>query len=237
MHATSTPLLYNERSVDNHLVRTCYNLVREEMSMPPKAGIHEVARRAQVLRAARACIVAQGYERVTIRDVAAAAGVSTGTVVHYFGDKDTVLETALLDKVQDTGLVLRAAISGAATAWERLERLVEASLPASQDVRDEWRLWLTFWGEATRNERLRAVSERQHRRWTRFLARILEEGVATGEFAAVEPDDTAAQIAALIDGLAVQATLQNPALTVTRMRRLCLEALRWRLRPNMEPTP
>jgi AcrR family transcriptional regulator len=205
--------------------------------MPPKAGIHEVARRAQVLRAARACIVARGYERVTIRDVAAAAGVSTGTVVHYFGDKDTVLETALLDKVEDTGLALRAAMSGATTAWERLERLVEASLPASQEVRDEWRLWLTFWGEATRNERLRAVSERQHRRWTRFLGRILEDGIAAGEFAPVEPGDTAAQAAALIDGLAVQATLQNPALDAARMRHLCLDALRRLLRPHAAATP
>jgi AcrR family transcriptional regulator len=200
--------------------------------MPPRAGIHEAARRAQVLRAARACIVALGYERVTVRDIAAAAGVSTGTVVHYFGDKDSVLEAALLDEVQSTGLALRAAIEGADTAWERMERLVEASLPASDEVRDEWRLWLTFWGEATRSERLRAVSERQHRRWTRFLARIVAEGSAAGEFADVDPAATATQIAALIDGLAMQATLQNLALDAARMRELGLDALRRLLYPR-----
>ncbi len=215
--------------------------------MPPRAGVHEAARRAQVLRAARACIVAQGYERVTVRDVAAAAGVSTGTVVHYFGDKDSVLEAALLGKVQDTGLALRAALAGASSARERLERLVEASLPASDEVRDEWRLWLTFWGEATRNERLRAVSERQHRRWTAFLARIIADGVAAGEFAAgefaagevapVEVDAAAAQLAALIDGLAVQATLGNPGLDAARMRRLCLDALRRLLPPPAADHP
>jgi len=205
--------------------------------MPPRAGVHEAARRAQVLRAARACIVAQGYERVTVRDVAAAAGVSTGTVVHYFGDKDSVLEAALLGKVQDTGLALRAALAGASSARERLERLVEASLPASDEVRDEWRLWLTFWGEATRNERLRAVSERQHRRWTAFLARIIADGVAAGEFAPVEVDAAAAQLAALIDGLAVQATLGNPGLDAARMRRLCLDALRRLLPPPAADHP
>jgi len=194
--------------------------------MPPKAGMREAARRSQILRAARASIVALGYERVTVRDVAARAGVSTGTVVHYFGDKDSVLEAALLDKVQDTGLALRAALAGARTAWERLERLIEASLPASDEVRDEWRLWLTFWGEATRNERLRAVSERQHQRWTRFLARIIADGIAAGEFAPVEPAVTATQVAALIDGLAVQATLHNPGLDADRMRLLCRDALR-----------
>ncbi|HVU66776.1 MAG TPA: TetR family transcriptional regulator, partial [Ktedonobacteraceae bacterium] len=135
--------------------------------MPPRAGIHEAARRAQILRAARVCIVTQGYERATVRAVAEEAGVSTGTLVHYFGDRDTMLEAALLAKVQDTGITFRAALAGAQSAWERLERLVNASLPENEEVRDEWRLWLTFWGEVTRNERLRAVSEKQHRRWTR----------------------------------------------------------------------
>ena len=200
--------------------------------MPPRPGIHEAARRAQVLRAARACIVALGYERVTVRDVAAAAGVSTGTVVHYFGDKDSVLQAALLDEVQSTGLALRAALAGAASAWERLERLVEASLPTSDEVRDEWRLWLTFWGEAARNDRLRAVGERQHRRWTRFLARIITAGIADGEFAPVDPTATATQIAALIDGLAVQTTLGNPSLDASRMRQLCLDALHRLLLPK-----
>ncbi len=194
--------------------------------MPPRPGIHEAARRAQVLRAARACIVALGYERVTVRDVATSAGVSTGTVVHYFGDKDSVLQAALLDEVQSTGLALRAALAGAHSAWARLERLVEASLPTSDEVRDEWRLWLTFWGEAARNDQLRAVGERQHRRWTRFLARIIAAGVADGEFAPVDPAATATQIAALIDGLAVQTTLGNPSLSTDRMRELCLDALR-----------
>jgi AcrR family transcriptional regulator len=187
--------------------------------------MREAERRAQVLRAARACIVALGYERTTMRDIAKTAGVSTGTVVHYFRDKESVLEAALLDKITDTGIAFRAALAGAQSAWERLERLVEASLPATEEVRDEWRLWLTFWGEATRNERLRAVSERQHQRWTRFLARILRDGIAVGEFMSIDAEDTATQIAALIDGLAVQATLGNPTLPPARMRELCLDLL------------
>jgi AcrR family transcriptional regulator len=192
--------------------------------MPVRPGIYEAERRTQILQAARTCIVAMGYERVTVRDVAKTAGVSTGTIVHYFGDKDSMLEAALLDKVQDTGIAFRAALTGAQSAWERLERLVVASVPETEEIRDEWRLWLTFWGEVTRNERLRAVSEKQHRRWTRFLASIIAEGSASGEFAAVDPEITATQLAAIIDGLAIQATLQNPTLSPVQMREICLSA-------------
>lgn len=198
----------------------------ETIEMPPKVGIHEAARRAQILRAARTCIVKLGYERATVRDIAEAAGISTGTIVHYFGDKDTMMEAALLHKVQDTGIAFRAALNGAQSAWERLERLVSASLPETDEVRDEWRLWLTFWSEVTRNERLRAVSEKQHQRWTRFLARIIAEGCASGEFTSVDPALAALQMAALIDGLAIQTTLQNPALSPAQMRQICLAALK-----------
>jgi AcrR family transcriptional regulator len=200
--------------------------------MPPRAGIHEAKRRVQVLEAARKCVVALGYERVTVREVAETAGVSTGTIVHYFGDKDSMLEAALLDKVQDTGIAFRAALAGAQSAWDRLERLVTASVPDTDDVRDEWRLWLTFWGEVTRNERLRMVSERQHRRWTRFLSRIIAEGMTSGEFAPVDPGTTATQVAALIDGLAIQTTLLNPALPPASMRQIAIDAVRRLLPPN-----
>lgn len=202
--------------------------------MPPRAGIHEAKRRVQVLEAARKCVVALGYERVTVRGVAETAGVSTGTIVHYFGDKDSMLEAALLGKVQDTGIAFRAALAGAQSAWDRLERLVAASVPDTDEVRDEWRLWLTFWGEVTRNERLRMVSERQHRRWTRFLSRIIAEGMTSGEFAPVDPDTTATQVAALIDGLAIQTTLLNPALPPASMRQIALDAVR-RLLPPTTP--
>jgi AcrR family transcriptional regulator len=193
--------------------------------MPPRLGLREAERRAQVLRAARISIVTHGYERVTMRDIAETAGVSTGTVVHYFRDKETVLEAALLDKITDTGIAFRAALAGTHSARERLARLVEASLPTTDEVRDEWRLWLTFWGEATRNERLRAVSERQHKRWIRFLARIIREGVASGEFVQLDVEMVAPQIAAVIDGLAVQATLGNPTVSPDSMRTLCLATL------------
>src|SRR5258706_8122780 len=106
--------------------------------MPPRVGIREAARRAQVLQAARACIVALGYERVTMRDIAETAGVSTGTVVHYFRDKESVLEAALLDKIQDTGIAFRAALAGAESAGERLDGPFEGPPPADDEGPDEW---------------------------------------------------------------------------------------------------
>ena len=47
---------------------------------------------ARILAAASRLFVASGYERTTIRGVAAAAGVDAGLVIHYFGSKQQLFQ-------------------------------------------------------------------------------------------------------------------------------------------------
>ena len=58
----------------------------------PKGGSHA---RAEILTAARAAFGAHGYEAVTIRAVAARAGVDPALVHHYFGTKDQLFAAAV----------------------------------------------------------------------------------------------------------------------------------------------
>jgi AcrR family transcriptional regulator len=47
---------------------------------------------ARILAAAALLFVERGYERTTIRDIASAAGVDGGLVMHYFGSKQDLFE-------------------------------------------------------------------------------------------------------------------------------------------------
>jgi AcrR family transcriptional regulator len=51
--------------------------------------------RTAILEAALTLFSSQGYRGTSIREIAAAAGVSTGNVYHHFRDKETVFETVL----------------------------------------------------------------------------------------------------------------------------------------------
>ncbi|MFJ9945829.1 TetR/AcrR family transcriptional regulator [Streptomyces erythrochromogenes] len=51
--------------------------------------------RAVILRAARERFAAQGYERTTIRAVAADAGIDPSMVMRYFGSKEQLFDAAL----------------------------------------------------------------------------------------------------------------------------------------------
>jgi AcrR family transcriptional regulator len=86
-----------------------------------RPGDPQVTRQA-ILKAARATFGADGYERATIRAVAAAAGVDPSLVHHYFGTKAELFVAA--HEVPISPATMRAALAGGeGTLGERVTRL------------------------------------------------------------------------------------------------------------------
>jgi AcrR family transcriptional regulator len=99
----------------------------------PRPGSRAERRRrteARILDAAAEVFVADGYERTTIRAVAAAADVDAGLVMHYFGSKQElyrqVIEAAPVPEV--TGTPTEAAEQVLAMLADRLASPSVASL-------------------------------------------------------------------------------------------------------------
>ena len=55
----------------------------------------ESSARGDILAAATAAFAESGYDRATIRDIAARAGVDPALVIHYFGSKDALFAEVL----------------------------------------------------------------------------------------------------------------------------------------------
>ncbi len=68
--------------------------------------------RAAILRAARACFAERGYERSTIRAIAAEADVDPALVLHYFSSKDRLFVAALELPVEPESVLRMAAAEG-----------------------------------------------------------------------------------------------------------------------------
>jgi AcrR family transcriptional regulator len=81
------------------------------------------ARRA-VLDAARELFAELGFERTTMRAVAARAGVDPALIYHYFGDKDGLLFAALQPPVDEAIVFADLADAGDRTGEELVRRLV-----------------------------------------------------------------------------------------------------------------
>ena len=104
------------------------------------------------------------------------------------------------------------------SAARRLADVVEQSLPDTDPGRREWQLWAELWLGAARDPSLRPIAAQMYTRYRSWIATAVAEGIATGEFARVDPGETADLAMALIDGLGLRVLLGDPAMPLERAR-------------------
>lgn len=172
-------------------------------------------RREQMLLAAVRVIGQRGFAETRVADVAAAARVSAGLVIYYFGTRDRLLTEALRysEELFYRGVEERLATAGSAA--ERLHVLVRVSCdPATLgDVPGSWVLWLDLWSQAVHHPEVSRDREELDVRWRATIAAIVREGCAAGEFDAVDADRFAIALSSLVDGLALQVALGDATVT------------------------
>jgi AcrR family transcriptional regulator len=190
--------------------------------MSPRPNVEEV-RREEILRATCEVIAERGYAATRVADIARRSGTSSATVHYYFKTKQNVLTEALAFAGRRACEQHRDMISGLTSIRQQLVRLVEWQVPVVGEL-DTWTIWLEVWNEATRRESVKDAQQAAYSEWLRTLEEIIERGVASGEFRAVDATDVAAMLAALIDGLGLQ-VLAGRTVSPRRMRQLLLSFL------------
>lgn len=190
--------------------------------MSEEAG--ERSARDRILQAAVELIAERGIGGARIAQIAKAAGVSTALVHYHFRTREVLLAETLdyaFDVAATVRLRANADTGESATddsAARRLADVVEQSLPTTDPGRREWQLWAELWLGAARDTSLRPIAAQMYVRYRTWIATAVAEGVATGEFARVDPGETADLAMALIDGLGLRVLLGDPAMPLERAR-------------------
>lgn len=164
-------------------------------------------RREEILTATVEQISRRGFPQTRVADVARALDVSTALVLYHFGTKQALLAAALDHAVARDLDRLAAVVARRGSAAQRLRRILD--LYAPQGAAPGWTLWVDAWAEALRNPELRTHCRMLDRRWTEAIRESIVAGVAAGEFRCADPDSAARRMTALLDGLAVQATVHR----------------------------
>lgn len=194
-------------------------------------------RRRQILEAAAGVIAERGLCEARISDIAARIGTSPALILYYFPSKDALLAEALAFRDQQFFDGIERGMEEGAGAAARLVQLIEASCPPSEPMDrpdNEWLLWLDVWTRSRQDPDLSAQRVRLDGLMRSTISGIVREGIKTGEFQKTDPDRFAVMLAALIDGLAIQVLLQDPSVSASTMRDLCLEAAASQLGPSMK---
>lgn len=157
-------------------------------------------------------IAERGIAATRISDVAERAGTSSAAVLYWFGSKEELLSEALTWEEERFYSELTERIAEGLSASERLASLIESSSAGG-----DWTLWMEFWARALRDEGVARTRGELDRRWRGAIAEIVRDGQLDGEFCEADPDEVAATLGALLDGLAVQVSLRDPEMPPERM--------------------
>ena len=160
-------------------------------------------RRNEILETTCEVVIERGFAGTRIADVAKRLEVSSSLIHYHFDSKEQLLAEAFEHYANKDVAEREGEIETAPTALDKLERVIQNYVPeGSDDV--EWMLWIDGWGEALRNPMMRKISQQLDEQSIDLLARIIRDGVASGELTCADPNASAMRLTALVDGLAVQ---------------------------------
>lgn len=186
--------------------------VRRERELRRRESYREL-----VLKAAERIILRKGYSAMTMDDVAREAQLSKATIYKYVPGKGALLLEIMGHQFDEVRDLVAAIVDGPGSAGEKLGRVIQVILKNSEDQKNFNRvLWMDKamfklmrvfhhppgkTGAATSAERKMPAMLRQKRQAFLDLgARILGEGVASGEFRRMDTGLAAAFIEAVLQG-------------------------------------
>ena len=84
--------------------------------------------RGKLLQTAAHLFRNKGFERTTVRDLASAVGIQSGSIFHHFKSKDEILRTVLEETIHYNMAMMHSALAVAGTPRDRVLALIRCEL-------------------------------------------------------------------------------------------------------------
>lgn len=173
---------------------------------PQQSPEQAEAKKSAIIEATLDQIVGRGPAAVRLADVAAAVGLSVGTVQYYFTSRDELLVQAFTAHSDAVLAGIDELTRSCAPAGENsARRRLTDSLAAVSTVGDHRRrseIWIELVTAARRSPALQGCVDSVNDGWRRHFTAIIEQGVADREFDlhGLTVPEVVDAIIALIDG-------------------------------------
>lgn len=140
---------------------------------PADLSPNQLHKRRQIVEAARTVLVRDGLAGCTVRAVADASPLTKSAIHYYFADMNDLIDEAMVATVE----AFVAMISDVAGRQEdpagRFWAAVREFFRIFEEMPGSAELWLGYWIESTRGDRLQPI-DRMHRQVTEIFAGMLK---------------------------------------------------------------
>ena len=161
----------------------------------PKLVDHDVRRR-EIAQAVWAVIAERGIEGVTLRSVAAEAGVSVGRIQHYYASREELVRDSCRELLKAATQRFEAVDD--TTPVEKLRRLVLGRIPTTPEFAIGTSIWLAYEAKSVDDPVIAELVQRGHAGGVQEAAALLSEcGVADASAVAL-------RLMATAEGLAIR---------------------------------
>ena len=161
--------------------------------------------RTRIMDSAVKLFSSRGFNAASVDDICAEAGVSKGAFYHHFEGKQALF-LALLDgwlKTIDNAIEL----SKDKSAPETFMQITEAFPYIFESAGENLPMFLEFWLQASRDEKIWQASVEPYRRYHKYFTSLIKKGVDEGSFVDVESELAARMIVSMAMGLLLQSLL------------------------------
>jgi TetR/AcrR family transcriptional regulator, transcriptional repressor of bet genes len=176
-----------------------------KQKLKPRARFHRETpedRRRQLGEAALRCIRRHGNAGVSVRQIAAEAGVTQGLITHHFGEINELIAYAF--DLMSEGLlqdILKAVQAAEPTPQARLEAFIAASFSPILMDREVLSVWVVFWGLILHSPRMSASQRQEYGDYVTAVEGLISSLAADEGFNVADIRLAAKAFTALMDGL------------------------------------
>jgi AcrR family transcriptional regulator len=179
------------------------------------------ARKREVAEAALEIIAREGVEGASLREIAHALGCTTGSLTHYFRNKDDLVGF-VLDEIAGQLTEDLERLNGAVLPAEALRQWIGELLPHNPATRRSWAVWFAFTAASLVQADLR---KRQEVRDAVLLAKMTEtiQAVLKHRGVTVTQKDVVAEaelLLCVVDGLGLHAIVAPDRFTARKQMQL-----------------
>ncbi|WP_397448946.1 TetR/AcrR family transcriptional regulator [Pseudomonas sp. NA-150] len=140
--------------------------------------------RGKLLQVAAHLFRNKGYERTTVRDLAGAVGIQSGSIFHHFKSKDEILRSVMEETVRYNTALMHASLAEAVGVRERVLALIRCELQSIMGGSGEAMAVLVYeWRSlsAQGQQQVLALRDIYEQLWLQVLGEAKEAGLIRGD--------------------------------------------------------
>lgn len=155
----------------------------------------------QILMAALQVFGRNGLSETRMEDIASAAGLSKATIYLYFKSKDALIAALLQSFLEQSSQGLSIQASDARSSSDVIRNWISAAAAQLGEAKAYAHLGFEFLALAARDANTKSSLSQHYEHYHALLEKLITRGVNSGEYCAVNANQTAKSILAMFEGM------------------------------------